>query len=235
MMTPHGPVSDKALSVLDGSIRAEFKGFDRGYDVNVDVPLKESILREFGTDGFVVRRCLKFDGFHGVFSSGLDHALMVPLYYLRASGIDCPVVAFSISLQSHRIHYQMGQALQRATRSSGRRLVLVASGDLSHRLSPLGPAGFDPQGAVFDGTIVESLRSGCTEDVIGLDDTLIQHAGECGLRPLAFMLGALAGRTEHSEVLSYEGPFGVGYCVALLRAKGYSPEALKPGDREVMP
>jgi AmmeMemoRadiSam system protein A len=47
-----------------------------------------------------------------------------------------------------------------------------------------------------------------------LDEDLINRAGECGLRSIVIMLGALDGLDVRPEVLSYEGPFGVGYLVA---------------------
>ena len=43
---------------------------------------------------------------------------------------------------------------------------------------------------------------------------LIEEAGECGYRPLLVMLGSLSGEPVEPQVLSYQGPLGVGYCVA---------------------
>jgi len=47
-----------------------------------------------------------------------------------------------------------------------------------------------------------------------MDAELIERAGECGLRPSIMLLGALDGLKVKPEILSYEGPFGVGYLVA---------------------
>jgi len=47
-----------------------------------------------------------------------------------------------------------------------------------------------------------------------MDTGLISAAGECGLRSFIIMLGSLFGQKISSEILSYEGPFGVGYLVA---------------------
>lgn len=45
------------------------------------------------------------------------------------------------------------------------------------------------------------------------------EAGECGLRSFSFLLGILEESKINwkPEVLSYEGPFGVGYLVANFR------------------
>jgi len=51
--------------------------------------------------------------------------------------------------------------------------------------------------------------------ILKLDD-LYPEAGECGLRSFCFLLGILeaGGIDWQPEILSYEGPFGVGYLVA---------------------
>ena len=42
---------------------------------------------------------------------------------------------------------------------------------------------------------------------------MVENAGECGLRSIFIMLGAMEGEEVKGKVLSYEGPFGVGYGV----------------------
>ena len=46
-------------------------------------------------------------------------------------------------------------------------------------------------------------------------DEMFPEAGECGLRSFSFLLGILeeSGLDWQPEILSYEGPFGVGYLV----------------------
>ena len=58
------------------------------------------------------------------------------------------------------------------------------------------------------------------EALLALDNSLIERAGECGLRSIWIMAGALDGCEVKSEVLSYEGPFGVGYGIARFRPEG---------------
>ena len=48
---------------------------------------------------------------------------------------------------------------------------------------------------------------------------MIEEAGECGLRPIFFLMGVMDGLDAESEILSYEGPFGVGYGVAVFSLK----------------
>ena len=50
--------------------------------------------------------------------------------------------------------------------------------------------------------------------ILGFDDALADEAGQDALWSIAILLGALDGLKVKHEVLSYEGPFGVGYMVA---------------------
>jgi len=88
----------------------------------------------------------------------------------------------------------------------------VASGDLSHRLKEDGPYGFNPAGPIFDKAIVAALEVGNPAPLLELSPATLENAGECGLRPLLSLIGLC---DKPPQVLSYEGPFGVGYCTAL--------------------
>src|SRR5207249_1003763 len=69
--------------------------------------------------------------------------------------------------------------------------------------------------------VIDALRDREWERIEGMDPDLIEEAGECGLRPLAILLGAARAAGLSSKVLSYEGPFGVGYpVVAFTSAAG---------------
>jgi AmmeMemoRadiSam system protein A len=101
-------------------------------------------------------------------------------------------------------------------KESKRKAVIIASGDLSHRLSDDGPYPYSPKGKVFDDNLITLLQKGDTYGIFTLDRNVTEEAGECGLRSLYILLGAL--NSEFSgELLSYEGPFGVGYGVMKMK------------------
>ena len=97
------------------------------------------------------------------------------------------------------------------------RVVYVASGDLSHRL-PGSHYGYDPRGVEFDGLVADSFAAGEWRGLLSIDPELAKAAGECGYRSLAVLSGVVAavqasGAETRNRLLSYEGPFGVGYLV----------------------
>ena len=149
----------------------------------------------------------------------LDHGALVPLHFLRNSLDGAPMVPLTFSWLPLAKHFAFGQAIGRAASRSGKRVALIASGDLSHRLTPDAPAGYNPTGQDFDRTLVEALRSWNKDAILSLDPKVIEEAGECGLRSVVILLGAMEGLPVKPDILSYEGPFGVGYLVAAFHSK----------------
>lgn len=143
----------------------------------------------------------------------LDHGVLVPLAFLDPDS-RWPLLVLSLSWLTYRDHEALGRQVAAAARDLGRRIAFVASGDCSHRLSPDAPAGFDPRGAVFDRQLVDLLTASDFTALSELDPTLVEAAGECGLR--SFITLGAAAEPAHARVLSYEGPWGVGYLTALV-------------------
>ncbi len=152
--------------------------------------------------------------------SALDHGTMVPLYFMRALGLDIPLVRVSISGLSAESHRSLGRCIDRAAEELGRSYVFVASGDLSHKLLKEGPYGYAAQGPSFDRQIREAVEACDCSRFFAFPEDFARRAAECGLRTFQMMAGALEGKEIRSEVLSYEGPFGVGYLVAAFRPAG---------------
>jgi len=123
--------------------------------------------------------------------------------------------SFLTTFDSPEQHFEWGREDYLKIKNSELKIALIASGDLSHCLKKEGPYGFHPDGPKFDRALIEALEKKDIETILRLDD-LYPKASECGLRSFCFMLGILeeAGINWQIEILSYEGPFGVGYLVA---------------------
>ena len=150
-------------------------------------------------------------------NAALDHAVMIPLHFLHAHTRDFRVVRLGISGLSPLAHYNFGKCVARAVDTLGRRAVFIASGDLSHKLTPEGPYGFAPEGPRFDKACMKYLEEGDFLKLLRMERTLYEPAAECGLRTFWMMAGALDGQALKIKKLSYQGPFGVGYGVVSLR------------------
>ena len=146
----------------------------------------------------------------------LDHGVVVPLHFISKSGFSGRLVVVNIGFLSLFDLYRFGAAIEKAASRLGRSVAVLASGDLSHRLTPGAPAGYNPRGRDFDAKIVGIVAGFQPEQAVTFPADLAEDAGECGLRPIVMMMGALDRYQVRGEKLSYEGPFGVGYGVALL-------------------
>ena len=162
-------------------------------------------------------------GFLGEKEAALDHGTMIPLYFLQQHFPKVRVVRIGLSGLSAAAHYQLGQQIAAAAGELGRRVIVIASGDLSHKLKEDGPYGFAAAGPVFDQRMRDCLQDGDFLELLETSAELADAAAECGLRSFWIMAGALDGRAVSSELLSYEGPFGVGYGVAWFMAGGAEP------------
>lgn len=169
-------------------------------------------------------------GTMGERSTALDHGTMIPLRFLQEHSLSCKLVRIGLSGLPAREHYRLGQYIAQTAEKLNRRVVFIASGDLSHKLKEDGPYGFVPEGPVFDRQVTKYLGEGDFLSLLGMDGELCERASECGLRSFWIMAGALDRRRVESELLSYEGPFGVGYGIAWLLASG-SDESRNMGEQ----
>lgn len=153
-----------------------------------------------------------------------DHASVIPLAFINEVYTDYKLVRIGLSGLSYADHYKLGMCVQRVADSLGIDAVFVASGDLSHKLKEDGPYGLAPEGPEFDKRITEAFAKGDFLKFMTFPYEFAERAAECGLRSFIIMAGALDGKDVKPELLSYEGPFGVGYGVASFIPNGDNPE-----------
>lgn len=150
----------------------------------------------------------------------LDHGTMIPLRFLQENYTDFKLVRIGLSGLDPLMHYRLGKFISQTADELKRNVVVIASGDLSHKLKHDGPYGFAEEGPVFDRQITEILGKGDFLSLLQMDSDLCESAAECGLRSFWIMAGTLDKKNVESSLISYEGPFGVGYSVASFTVTG---------------
>lgn len=150
----------------------------------------------------------------------LDHATMIPIYFLNKLYTDYKLVRIGLSGESFLRHYELGQMLAEAANKLNRKVVFIGSGDLSHKLKEDGPYGFDSHGPEYDKRIMDVMSRGAFDELFAFPEDFCEQAAECGHRSFVIMAGALDGLAIKAEKLSYEGPFGVGYGVCAFTPTG---------------
>ena len=159
-------------------------------------------------------------GTRGQRDPALDHGTLVPLYFLRKRYTGFKIVRVGLSGLPLEDHYRLGQLIAQAAREAGRRIVYIASGDLSHKLQPCGPYGFAPEGPQYDERVMEVCGRAAFGELFDFSESFCERAAECGHRSFVMMAGALDGLAVRAERLSHEDVTGVGYGVCMFRPAG---------------
>ena len=220
MVSPHGPIFTDAISIYDfepylGNMAA-FGEYTLNYKVNKSKAFIEALMQQNQSDGgyFYALSAKQFKQFQH--KPELDHGITVPLHFLtkhaELNAVEYVMMSYGdfpyTTLMKH------GDIIAKTAETLNKRVVLIASGDMSHALSSKGPYHFHPDGPWFDHLMQEFLNKNDLVSIFCSDEQRIANAAECGLRSFAILVGAYNRRNTHSEVLSYEGPFGVGYLIA---------------------
>lgn len=163
---------------------------------------------------------LENDGFPGGTSGQrekeLDHGTMVPLFFIRKHYQGGKIVRIGLSGLPLADHYKFGTYTKRVAEELDRSTVIVASGDLSHKLKDYGPYGFDAAGPVYDEKIMKAASKADFEGMLGFDEEFLDKAAECGHRSFVIMAGTLDGVDVKPEVLSHQDITGVGYGICIF-------------------
>lgn len=229
IISPHGPVFHDAVCIYDFPLEGDFSKFgapEVKMKFEADEALKqEIILRAKEKKIPVVKSSIISLSKYGI-DKGLDHGALVPLYSITKFTHNFKLLPMAFGMLPYEDLYAFGKVIQEAAEATEKKIVIVASGDLSHRLTPDAPAGYSSQGKVFDEKLISALEKCDVDGLFAIPDRLIEKAGECGLRSIWIMMGAMDGYEVNPKILSYEGPFGVGYCVAKFHLAGKSNSKL---------
>lgn len=122
------------------------------FDVKYDVVLRDLIIRKLSSLDFPA-------GTHGEKEADLDHATMIPLYFINKFYKDYKIIRIGLSGLANIDHYKLGKII-RSVIPRKQKVVWIASGDLSHKLKEDGPYGFAEEGPVFDQEVTNILKTG---------------------------------------------------------------------------
>jgi len=220
VITPHGPVMRDYVYVsrsefLEGDLK-KFHAPNVRMKFKNNLSLAGKVLQKADENDIEWQdhtgRILRRYGYSGE----LDHGAIVPLYFVNEELTGFKIIHMAFAWMPFLKLYKFGTLIGEAVRESGERVVILASGDLSHRLSHDTAYGYSRDGKIFDDLLVKSVSDSDVERLLELDEDFCESAGECGLRSILIMYGTLDGMSLKPEVYSYEGPYGIGYAVARI-------------------
>lgn len=214
LISPHSPRRRGAFAIwagerLTGSLR-QFGAPEAAIDLPADETISQLIMKEARARGVAM---------WWLYDQELDHGATVPLWYLTQAGWAGPTVVLGLNYPGEPGLLELGQAIAAAAHHISFRLAVIASGDMSHRLKPGAPAGFHPRARDFDHQFIGHLRSGNFHQLEHPDSELQEIAAEDVADSTLVAASAANWDAAGHQVLSYEGPFGVGYGVAILHCR----------------
>ncbi|MBR0085158.1 MAG: AmmeMemoRadiSam system protein A, partial [Lachnospiraceae bacterium] len=187
--------------------------FSEEYDEDL-VSIISGLADEYGLDA----------GTLGERDKKLDHGTMVPLWFIRNKYKGGKIVRIGLSGLPLTDHYKLGMIIKEAAERLDRKVVFVASGDLSHKLQTYGPYGFAPEGPVYDERIMDVMGRAAFGELFEFDETFCHKAAECGHRSFVIMAGAFDRTRVRVEKLSHQDVTGVGYGICTFYPEGEDPE-----------
>ena len=214
VISPHGDMLPDAFTInMNAKYESNFEEFG---DLVTKMTWKPAMLLMDRLREFFKRS----DDFPLVMSSHekLDYGTSVPLYYLTQHIQKINILPMTPSSKLDlKTHYDFGKRMKEEILASNLRVAVIASADLSHRVSERSPEGLSAKGVAFDDKIMEILKERNPVGILDIDDAWLEEASTCSAGALAMMFGILDGVHHEVEILSYEKPLGVGYLVASAR------------------
>ncbi len=205
IISPHGSIQSQAFTInLSPEFHCNFQNFGDLETNQVwtgNVSLAHRIREQMET-----KAPLQMNTEHE-----LDHGSAIPLLLLTKDLKNIKIIPLYYSGLNYDSHFKFGQLLKRELLYHKDKIAVIASGDLSHRITKDAPAGYSPSGKKFDKKLIDLLRQNKTAEILKMDHGLINEAGECGLKSILLLLGILDGIKHTPKLHTYEYPFGVGY------------------------
>lgn len=217
VITPHGPLFGNAVAFTnEEKIYGQIKKDDET-KVFLNFDINTSLINNITTDLKKENiNCVNINSksceLYGI-EYELDYGTIIPMYFIDKKLSDYKIIQITCGEFSKFELYKIGMIIKKAVEESESKAVCIASGELSHRLTEDGPYGYTPEGKNFDVEIQSLLKNGDVLNIYNMDNMKIDAAGTCGMNPLYTMLGVMNGNEVKGNILSYEGPFGIGYAV----------------------
>lgn len=232
IISPHGPVFTDAITIrtatpLTGSL-STFGAPQISIHQENDLELVEEILKRAYNQNVPAVKYDKALAERFDLDEVVDHGVIVPLHLIHQNYKTYKLVTITYGLLSEEALYQFGICIREAAASLGRKIAIVASGDLSHHLLETDHYTFTEDGPVFDKIFIDCLAAQSYVKLMTLPTRLVTKAGECGKKSVEILLGSLDTLQHKTQIKSYEGPFGVGYSVASFIPTGEITDSLVP-------
>ena len=164
IITPHGTMFSDALAIsneeyIKGNF-TQFRDFETYIEGSIDKEFNEKLIDicneknipALGVDSKILKK------FNREYE--LDHGAMIPMYFINKFYKDYKIVHVTYAKLNDIELYKFGMAIKESAKELNKKIVFIASGDLSHKLKEDGHYEYSPEGAKFDKALLDNLEKG---------------------------------------------------------------------------
>lgn len=208
IISSHGGFEDEIFNVnLSPSFHINFEEFgdlSTKKEIEGDIVLAHQIKKESESDDEHIRIIDK---------PTLNHGIGIPAYLLTEEIKNLKVVPLYCSEADLEKHWQWGVRIKEAILNSNKRIAVIASADLSHKLTKNSPAGYSPKAVNSDQKIINFIQNKKIPELTKMKPEFFEETATEGIKSIS-VLGGIMNKMEYKpKLLSYEYPFGAGYVV----------------------
>ena len=145
----------------------------------------------------------------------VNYGLGIPALLFQQSQPQLPWIEISSRRTTLADHVAFGTRLQAQLINSRKRVLVVATGEVTARLSDAAPQGKSPEAAHFRKHWRDALQRSALKQFLTLAPTpQVEEVASCGSWSVAQLLGTTTSIRKHAKICYDEAPYGVGYAVA---------------------
>ena len=186
---------------IDDTISGDLSDFrhpEVSMELSIDRMLSEAIVKEAGPLIPLHRVDAEEAARYGK-ALTVDWGTFVPMYYLLKAGFTRRAVMLSPCFSNYELNEILGTIVERSAARLGRKIGVIASGDLSHKMAPNSPNGYTPKGIVFDRAVMDALKRRDKTPPPAITDDFIAENAMCGL-PAGYFLFEIGRASRRGKV-----------------------------------
>ncbi|NQV12029.1 hypothetical protein HQ524_01575, partial [Candidatus Uhrbacteria bacterium] len=166
-----------------------------------------------------IQRTVRHSGTRSTMTTNdeLDHGSAIPLVMLNEFIQDRKLVVITPPVASAKELIVLGGNIREAINVTDRRIAVLCSAELSHRLSELSPGGIHKDAEAFDKNIRSALTDGNSVQLLKISDITVEEQGAQGLDSIRLFWGLLADTNYTMDELAYEHPYGIGHLTMVAK------------------
>lgn len=140
----------------------------------------------------------------------LDYGSSVPMSFFTQALPKIKVLPLYAPHSNLTELFAFGKKIKKELELSSEKIAIVASVNLSQRLSKDSPAGYSRQARAWDKKIIKALAGLDNKTILEQSDEVRADVAELGLNQIALLMGILDDFKKTGHQLAYEAPWGVG-------------------------